>query len=101
MVAVQQSWALVALTFVVSIAISFLVVHVADFEARDLRDRKIFAEPWVEALTAYAIAFALSYGLLFVFGYISPNGALEVWLPQVIALSYATSLGGAAGRIVL
>lgn len=100
-VATQQDWVLALATFLLSVAVAFIIVNIAQFEERDLSRRKIITSTWLEALVAYLIAFAVSWWLLWMFAYITLGDPLEEWLPQVITLAYCTSLGGAAGRIVL
>lgn len=100
-IAVSQHWPLVAATFVLSITVSYIIVHIAEFEERDLTKRKVITTPLLEAAVAYVIAVVVSALLLWLFGYGTPLDPLEQWLPQVIALAYATSIGGAAGRLVL
>jgi len=100
-IVLQQNWSLIGGTMLLSIAISYLTVSLANLENRDLQDRAIITSEWFEAVLAYAIAFLISMLLLWVFGYGTPLEPMEVWLPQAITLSYATTLGGAAGRLVL
>ncbi|MBW0145358.1 DUF2391 family protein [Sphingomicrobium clamense] len=100
-IVLQQSWWQVGLTFLLSLGVSYLMVAVACFETRDLDKRRIINAEWLEALIAYLVAFLISMLLLWVFGYGTPTDPLEVWLPQTIALAYATTLGGAAGRLIL
>lgn len=95
------AWWQILATSLLSLAISIVVVHVAQFEERDLSERKIIDSPWLEAAITYCIALVLSALLTWLFGYGVPTDAIGVWLPQVVVLAYATSLGGAAGRLVL
>jgi putative integral membrane protein (TIGR02587 family) len=101
LVAVQQGWPLAAATLLLSLAVTHVTVHLTEFEERDLSGRQVITTPWLETAVAYAIAFAVSAALLFVFGYASPLDPPGVWLGQAIALAYATALGGAVGRLVL
>lgn len=94
-----QNWWLVLATALISLGISYLTVAIAQFEQRDLSDRKFITSDWFEAVLAYLLAFVLSMILLWVFGYGTPLDPIEVWLPQTVALSYATALGGAGGEI--
>lgn len=100
-VATGQDWALVAATFLLSIAVAFITVNVAEFEERDLSERRVITSPWLEALIAYLISFTVSAWLLWQFSHIVLGDPIATWLPQVVTLAYSTSLGGAAGRIVL
>lgn len=101
LVADQQSWLLVGGTLLLSLFATTIIVHVADFAEGGLDERKVIDTQWLETVIAYLIAFFLSAVLLLLFGRIGPSDAVSVWLPQVIALSYVTAVGGAAGRIVL
>ncbi len=95
------AWWKVCATSLLSLAISYVVVQVAQFEDRDMSERRIIDSPWLEAATAYCIALIMSALMTWLFGYGNPTDAISVWLPQVVVLAYATSLGGAAGRLVL
>lgn len=100
-VVLKQTWWQTGLTVLLSLGVSYLMVSVAQFEIRDLNRRRIVDSEWLEALLSYIIAFLLSMLLLWVFGYGTPLDPIDVWLPQTIVLAYATTLGGAAGRLVL
>ena len=100
-IVLEQNWWQVGATFVLSVAISYMIVAIAQFETRDLSERKIITSEWLEALIAYIVSFLLSMAFLWVFGYGTPTDPIEVWLPQTIVLAYATTLGGAAGRLIL
>jgi putative integral membrane protein (TIGR02587 family) len=100
-ITLQQDWWLIAATFILSVAVAYITVHLAEFSEHDLSKRKYITSMWLETAIAYIIAFLISMLLLWTFGYGTPLDPLEVWLPQTIVLAYATALGGAAGRIVL
>lgn len=100
-IVLQQDWWHVGATMLLSLAASYLMVEVAQFEMRDLKKRRVVNSAWLEALISYIVAFLVSMLLLWVFGYGTPGDPIEVWLPQTIVLAYATTLGGAAGRLVL
>ncbi|WP_265530160.1 DUF2391 family protein [Sphingomicrobium marinum] len=100
-VVLNQTWVLVGLTLLLSLAVSYMTVSIAAFEERDLSQRKVITSEWLETIISYLMSFLISLLLLWVFGYGTPLDPLEVWLPQAIALAYATTLGGAAGRLIL
>ena len=100
-IVLEQNWWQVGATFILSVAVSYMIVAIAQFETRDLSNRKIFDTEWLEALVAYLVSFFMSMLFLWVFGYGTPTDPIEVWLPQTIVLAYATTLGGAAGRLIL
>ncbi|MCJ7420489.1 DUF2391 family protein [Sphingomicrobium astaxanthinifaciens] len=100
-IVLKLGWWQIGATFLLSLGISYMMVAIANFETRDLSTRKIIDSEWLEAAIAYIIAFLVSMLLLWVFGYATITDPLEVWLPQTILLAYATTLGGAAGRLVL
>ncbi|AKQ41163.1 hypothetical protein CP97_02535 [Aurantiacibacter atlanticus] len=97
----MQNWWQTGATFVLSIGVSYLMVSVAQFSERDMSKRKVINAAWLEALVSYLFAFFISMMLLWVFQYSTPMDPLEVWLPQTIVLAYVTTLGGAAGRLIL
>lgn len=100
-ITLQQNWWLILATFLLSLLATYTVVAVACFETRDLSERKLITSEWLEAAVSYIAAFVISLLLLWVFGYSTPFDPVSVWLPQAVVLSYATALGGAAGRIIL
>lgn len=100
-IVLQQGWILIGATMLLSIAVSYLTVSLANLENRDLDERMIITSDWFEAIIAYVIAFMVSLVLLWMFGFGTPFDPMQVWLPQAITLSYVTTLGGAAGRLVL
>lgn len=100
-ITLNQNWWLVLATAILAIAVTYLVVHVAEFTERDLSRRRIIKTPLVETAIAYSIAFLVSYLLLSGFGYVSVFDPLSVWVPRVVTLTYATAIGGAAGRLIL
>lgn len=100
-IAMQQTWWHTGATVILSLFVAYTTVAIAQFEDRDLSKRKIIDSEWLEAAIAYIIAFMISLLLLWIFQYSTPLDPLEVWLPQAVILAYATSLGGAAGRIIL
>lgn len=100
-ITMRQSWWLALATMLLSIVVAHLIVHLAQFDDRDLSRRKIFKSPITETLISYGLALLVSYILLFGFGYIGFSDPYGVWIPRVVTLAYATTLGGAAGRLVL
>ncbi len=100
-ITLQQDWWLISATFLLSVAVAYVTVHLAQFAERDMSKRKIITSELLETAISYIAAFLISMLLLWTFGYGTPLDPLEVWLPQTIVLAYATALGGAAGRIVL
>mgnify|MGYP002780622729 CR=1 FL=1 len=96
-----QAWWQVALTSVLSVAISYMVIAVAHADDQEIETRSIVSSEWFEAVLSYLVAFAVSLGFLWAFGYADPFDRLDQWVPQTIVLAYATTLGGAAGRLVL
>ena len=100
-IVLQQDWLWTFMTFLLSLGVSYMIVTVACFDDRDFADRKYITSAWLETLLSYLLAFIISLLLLWVFGYSTPLDPIEVWLPLTIVLAYATTLGGAAGKIVL
>lgn len=100
-ITLNQNWWLILGTALLSLAVSYLVVHLAHFEDRDWNERKIFNTPYVETVFSYALALLVSFALLFAFGYIAWGDPPTVWVPIMVTMAYATTLGGAAGRLIL
>lgn len=100
-ITLDQSWWLVIATVVLSLAVSYLIVHLAQFSEHDFSRRKIFDGPFVETAFSYALALLVSFALLSAFGYVQLSDPASTWIPIVVTMAYATTLGGAAGRLVL
>ncbi|RZV33851.1 MAG: DUF2391 family protein [Sphingomonadaceae bacterium] len=100
-ITLNQNWWLLIATVILSLAVSYLVVNLAKFDEKDYSQRKIFNTPYIETSFSYALALLVSFALLWAFGYIGWSDPPTVWIPLVVTMAYATTLGGAAGRLIL
>lgn len=86
---------------VFSLAVSALLVFYAGFVERDSDQGGVLASKWVETAFAYLVSLAVSALLLWMFGYIDVGTPPQLVIPWVITMGYATTVAGAAGRIIL
>ena len=100
-ITLAQNWCLLIGTVILSVAVSLLIVNLAEFDDRDYSARKIFNSPYIETVFSYSLALLVSASLLWSFGYIGMGDPLSVIVPLVVTMAYATTLGGAAGRLIL
>ena len=82
-----------------SLAVSSLMVFFAGFVEHD--GVGILSTNWVETLFAYIVSLAVSASLLWMFGYIDFGTPLQTAVPWVVTMGYATTLAGAAGRLII
>lgn len=83
-----------------SLVVSALMVFFAQFSERD-GDSGILSSKWLETLFAYIVSLVISALLLWMFGYVDFGTPLTQLVPWVVTMGYATTLAGAAGRLVL
>ena len=95
-----KPWQLIGI-IVFSIAISYLMVFLTGYETKERDHKGIMGKKWAETIVCYAISIVVSALLLVMFGYLDFQTPLSLALPWIIVLSYATSLGGSAGRLVI
>lgn len=85
-----------------SLWVSYLMIFIAQFRDRDEQvSGAIMAPKWAETVICYTISLLTSAALLWMFGYLNPNTPMDLWLPWIVVLSYVTTLGGSAGRLVI
>jgi len=85
-----------------SLWVSYLMINIAQFKEREEDDgRSIMGPIWAETTICYVISLLVSAALLWMFGYLTTTTPANLWVPWVVVLSYATTLGGAAGRLVI
>lgn len=101
LVTLQQDWWQTLATMLLSIGVAYMIVHIAQFEERDLSERTVVTSRGFEASLSYVIALFVAALLLLGFGYINFGDPLSVWVPRVVTAAYVTAVGGAAGRLVL
>lgn len=86
---------------VFSLFINYLMVFMTGFEKKKDDENSILGPAWAETLICYTLSFLISGALLWMFGYLTTSTPHTLALPWIIVLSYATSLGGSAGRLVI
>jgi putative integral membrane protein (TIGR02587 family) len=85
-----------------SLFVSFLMVFFADFAEREEKSQPgILGPEWLETVVAYLISLAISALLLWLFGSIHGDMSLAAIVTMIVTLGYVTTLGGAAGRMIL
>ena len=57
--------------------------------------------PVAETAMSYFVSLVISYGFLWAFGHVSPSSPLRFQVAATIVLAYVTSIGGAAGRVLV
>lgn len=86
---------------VFSLFVSVLMVFFTNFIERDSKDNGLLSSRWVETAVAYLVSLLVSVILLWMFGYLSLDVPFAVMVRWTVTLGYATTLGGAAGRLLL
>lgn len=84
-----------------SLVVSYLMVFFARFVNRDSGEGGILGPRWSETVIAYVVSLAVSALLLWMFGYLTSNTPPTVAVAWIVTMGYTTTLGGAAGRLVL
>lgn len=92
-------WHLLAL-MLFALVVSALMTYFADFVERT-PGTGILDHIGIETVVAYAISLAVSALLLWYFGYLGTHVSAADALSRIIVLGYATTLGGAAGRLII
>lgn len=82
-----------------SLAVSSLMVYFAGFIERD--GEGVLSKNWIETLFAYIVSLVVSALLLWMFGYIDLGTPLQTAVPWIVTMGYATTLAGAAGRLII
>jgi putative integral membrane protein (TIGR02587 family) len=89
------------------VAVSLLIVHAlvyaVEFRGTHVRpEGKTLLRTFIEtSLTSYAMALLVAAYLLWTFGRLDADTGLLAALHMIVALGFATSLGAAAGKLIL
>ena len=96
-----SSWhALGILVF--SLLLSYGIEFTSRFHSEDTDESQgVLREAWLVTVVAYLVALLMSAMLLWMFGYINTGTPPEMWVPWLVVVGYAATLGGTAGRLVL
>ena len=92
-----------ALAIVVfSLIVSYAFVYTAQFHTGEEDDHSGVLEGKILATAiAYIVSLITSAGLLWAFGYLNSGTPPEMWVIWVVIVGYSTTIGGAAGRVIL
>lgn len=99
----ETGWWHALAIMIFSLMISYLIEYTAKFNSGegDGGSGNILSDKWLSTLVTYLIALVTSALLLWMFGYINLSVPPQMWVIWVIILGYATTIGGAAGRLIL
>ena len=86
---------------VVALAQVHAVVYAVGFRQQERDDRNALQKLLKEGVGAYAVALLVAGYLLWTFGRIDATTGLVPCVYQVVALGFVTSLGGAAGELLI
>lgn len=85
-----------------SLGAAYLIVFLADFSERPPGyDRGFLGRPLAESTMSYLVSLGVSYGFLWVFGHVGPSTPFQFQLAATVVLGYVTTIGAAAGRVLV
>ncbi len=82
-----------------SLVVSYGIVFASGFDDQEAEGP--FQHPFTETMLAYAVSLLVSFAALYLFGQISFDDPVLSIVEQVIVLGVPTTVGGAAGRLVV
>lgn len=82
-----------------SLLISYAIVFASGFD--EPGQEGLFQHPFTETMLAYVVSLLVSFAALYLFGQIGFDDPLQSIAEQVIVLGVPTTVGGAAGRLVV
>ena len=95
------SWHAIVIVLM-SIGIVHLVVYAVEFRDRESRSDRTWWQRLVkEGVSSYVVALGVAAFLLWIFGRIGPDVGLIATVDMIVTLSFATSLGAAAGELLI
>ncbi|WP_298918307.1 DUF2391 family protein [uncultured Algimonas sp.] len=86
---------------VFSVMVSYGINYTAQFHKRRENHQGVLSSKWLSTLVCYLVSLLTSAAWLWAFGYLGLDTPLRMAIVWVIIVGYATTLGGAAGRLVL
>ncbi|MFN2432017.1 MAG: DUF2391 family protein [Gemmatimonadota bacterium] len=90
------------LVVVFSLVVSYGVVFLADFADRPPHHGEgLLGSPLAETFVSYLISLVVSYTFLRAFGHVDGSTPLYYQLAGTVMMGYVTSIGGAAGRVLV
>jgi putative integral membrane protein (TIGR02587 family) len=91
-------WHLLALVGF-SLLISFVIVFASDFD--EPAPDGPFQRPFTETMLAYLVSLVVAFGLLYLFDQVTLGEPAMSIVEQTLVLAVPTTIGGAAGRLVV
>jgi putative integral membrane protein (TIGR02587 family) len=82
-----------------SLLLSYAIVFVSGFDGE--QPEGLFQHPVTETTLAYIVSIAVSALILFLFDQIGPDDPTRSMIEQTLVLALPTTIGGAAGRLVI
>jgi uncharacterized membrane protein len=103
MIGLQLTWAHALTLTVFSILQVHAIVYAVGFKNHEDEGaaRPVVKKVLEEAVGVYAIAIGLSAYLLWTFGQISSETGIHAAVDMIVTLGFATSLGAAAGELLI
>jgi putative integral membrane protein (TIGR02587 family) len=86
-----------------SLVITYAIVFESGFNPEDGggSSRGPFQHPITETIVAYLVSLVIAFAALFLFDRVDFNDPLQFILSHVLVLGLPTTIGGAAGRLVI
>ena len=82
-----------------SLLISYGIVFASGFDRQ--RSTGLFQRPITETALSYLVSLLVALASLYLFGQVEPSDPLRDVVAQVLVLAVPTTIGGAAGRLVI
>lgn len=82
-----------------SLLISYAIVFVSGFDSA--QPEGLFQQPITETALAYVVSLCIAFVVLYLFDQVATGQPLQSTVEQVLVLGLPTTVGGAAGRLVV
>lgn len=93
-----DSWHLLSIV-VFSVVISYVIVFASGFDQQPAAG--IFQRPFTETMLSYVVSLSVAFLALYLFNQIALGDPFRLTAEQVLVLGLPTTIGGAAGRLVI
>ncbi len=84
-----------------SLLLSYTIVFVSGFGSGQGQQAGLFQRPLTETALTYVVSLLVALGALYLFDRIEPGDPLAHVVSMVLVLGFPTTVGGAAGRLVV
>jgi putative integral membrane protein (TIGR02587 family) len=101
MIGNQLDWPHAIALVLVSLMQVYLIVHAVGFRAKKNRSKAPVSRISAQAVSTYAVAILVGVFYLWVFGTINEHLSLTASVYSIVAMSFVTSFGAAAGEVIL